>query len=234
MSASALHKQLERLFPHGLRGLIFDCDGVLVNSRAANIGYYNLLLRELGRDPLTPEQEDYAQMATSRQAVEQVLSPEEMDRLPEISRKYPYSRVSLPLLKAEPGLVELVCWLHEKKMRLAVHTNRGDGVWPVLENIGLTGMFTPVMTVEDVLPKPSPEGVLRILADWNLPANQVGFVGDSLTDAGAAEQSGVPLIAYDNQGLRAALHVDSYIDFKDALKHYFASVQLITDFSENQ
>lgn len=225
-AASALSKQLAHLFPRGLHGLIFDCDGVLVNSRAANIGYYNLLLRELGREPLTPAQEDYAQMATSRQAVEQVLSPEEMDKLPEISRKYPYNQVSLPLLKAEPGLVELVRWLYEKKKRLAVHTNRGDGVWPVLKNIELEGLFAPVMTVEDVQPKPSPEGVLRILESWNLPADQVAFVGDSQTDAGAAAQAGVTLIAYENQDLKAGLHVDSYAAFKEALKIFFERAHL--------
>lgn len=222
--ASALLEQLKQLFPQGLHGLIFDCDGVLVNSRAANIGYYNLLLRELGRDPLTREQEDYAQMATSRQAIEQVLSPEEMDKLPEICRKYPYSRVSLPLLKEEPGIGELVRWLHEKKIRLAIHTNRGDGVWSVLENIGLTHIFTPVMTADDAQPKPSPEGVFCILKSWNLPAKQVCFVGDSQTDQGAAEQAGVPLIAYHNPALNAALHIDSYFAFKDALNIFWGNV----------
>ena len=45
-----------KLFPHGLTGIIFDCDGVMVDSRDVNIGYYNLLLREVGKPPITPEQ----------------------------------------------------------------------------------------------------------------------------------------------------------------------------------
>ena len=26
-----------KLFPHGLTGIIFDCDGVMIDSRAANV-----------------------------------------------------------------------------------------------------------------------------------------------------------------------------------------------------
>mgnify|MGYP006872120701 FL=1 len=43
-SVTTLASLLERTFPAGLSGLIFDCDGVMVDSRDVNIGYYNLLL----------------------------------------------------------------------------------------------------------------------------------------------------------------------------------------------
>ena len=46
-----------KLFPHGLTGIIFDCDGVMIDSRAANAIFYNKVLAALGLPPLTPEQE---------------------------------------------------------------------------------------------------------------------------------------------------------------------------------
>ena len=33
-----------KLFPHGLTGIIFDCDGVMIDSRAANAIFYNKVL----------------------------------------------------------------------------------------------------------------------------------------------------------------------------------------------
>ena len=54
-SVTTLASLLERTFPAGLSGLIFDCDGVMVDSRDVNIGYYNLLLREVGKPPIPPE-----------------------------------------------------------------------------------------------------------------------------------------------------------------------------------
>lgn len=212
-----LFSTMNRLFPEGIRGLIFDCDGVLVDSRAANIGYYNLLLRELGKPPLTKAQEDYAQMATSQQAIEQVLTPEELQRAAVISTRYPYDAVSLPLLKAEPGLMDMVSWLQKRGVRLGIHTNRGGGVWKVLDNIALRHAFDPVMTVEVAAPKPSPDGALRILEAWGLPASQVAFVGDSETDAGAAAGAGIQLIAYASADLPTPVHVNSFFELQDAL-----------------
>lgn len=212
-----LQKSLQNAFPDGIGGLIFDCDGVLVDSRHANIGYYNLLLRELGKPPLTKEQADYAQMATSEQAVEQVMTPEELAKLPEICARYPYNEVSLPLLQPFPGLVDIIQWLHKSGLRLGIHTNRGPGIWRVLDNLALRHAFDPVMTVDVVAPKPHPEGVLLTLQKWNIPASQVGFVGDSETDAGAARAAGVSLIAFQNPALETKLHVDSFVDFKQAL-----------------
>ena len=41
-----------------LSGVIFDCDGVLVDSRDANRMYYNLIREGIGMLPITPEEED--------------------------------------------------------------------------------------------------------------------------------------------------------------------------------
>ena len=205
MSAS-----FSRIFTKGLKGLIFDCDGVLVDSRDANIAYYNLLLAELGKPPLTPAQEAYAQMASSRQAVEQVLTPEEMELVPAICARKPYRETALPLLKLEPGLEDLLPWLKQRGVRMAVHTNRGRGMEDVLDRFDLHGFFDPVITVQHVLPKPDPEGVLRILEVWGLNPTEVGFVGDSETDMGAARAAGVPLLAYKNLGLEAAAHLTDF------------------------
>lgn len=211
-------EKLARIFPRGLRGLIFDCDGVIVDSRAANIGYYNLIMRELGHPPLTQEQEDYAQMSTANQAVENVLTPEELEKVPAICQRFPYGQVTLPMLQAEPGLAEMVEALRSRGIRLGVHTNRNQrGLRDLLTNIGLLHAFDPLMTADVVEPKPSPEGVLRILESWRFEPDTVGFIGDSSTDLHAARGGGVALIAYRSPELEADLHVTSYATLQAAL-----------------
>ena len=91
-SVTTLASLLERTFPAGLSGLIFDCDGVMVDSRDVNIGYYNLLLREVGKPPITPEQAGYVQMSTAKEALEYIFSPEELKLLPAIAERYPRCR----------------------------------------------------------------------------------------------------------------------------------------------
>ena len=70
-----------KLFPHGLTGIIFDCDGVMIDSRAANAIFYNKVLAALGLPPLTPEQDAYTFMATARQALEYIVPPEMHQRM---------------------------------------------------------------------------------------------------------------------------------------------------------
>lgn len=212
---------LSRVFPRGLKGLIFDCDGVLVDSCAANVGYYNLLLRELGKPPMTREQAMYAQMASALDAVRSIMTPEELEKVPEIVERFPYRDVALPLLELQPGVLDLLAYLKEKGMRLAVHTNRGEGMGDVLDRFALRRLFDPVMTVRIVPPKPAPDGVLRVLEAWGAAPDQVGFVGDSATDAGAARGAGVPFVAFRNPELPAALHVDSFAELQRAFRDWF-------------
>ena len=217
-SVTTLASLLERTFPAGLSGLIFDCDGVMVDSRDVNIGYYNLLLREVGKPPITPEQAGYVQMSTAKEALEYIFSPEELKLLPAIAERYPYRDVALPQLELEPGLADMLHWLRERGVRLGIHTNRGSGMWDLLARFNLGEMFDPVMTAEIVPSKPDPAGVHRILETWKFGPESVGFIGDSATDAAAAQGGGVPLLAYNSPDLPAAVHVDNFAHLRSALE----------------
>lgn len=91
-------------------------------------------------------------------------------------------------------------------------------MWDLLDRFHMRDLFQPVMTADIVQPKPSPEGVLRILQTWGTPPDRVGFVGDSLTDAKAARGGLVPLLAYRNPRLDADLHLTSFSTFHQALQ----------------
>lgn len=216
-AAGKLEALLTQAFPSGVAGLIFDCDGVLVDSKDANIGYYNRLLAEFGHPPMPESVTDYVQMATAGQAFDLLFTDEERKKLPEVAGRIPYREFSLPRLRLEPGVRELLEWLRERGVRMGVHTNRGSGMWDVLDMFCLRDMFDPVMTVDVVTPKPSPEGVTRILGEWDVPERSVGFIGDSATDAGAAGGGGVPFIAYRNAALDAAVHVEDFTRLRRAL-----------------
>ena len=217
MTAENLALRLQTLFPEGLSGLIFDCDGVLTDSCAANIKYFDTLLEAAGLPRVAPDQVEYVQMATGRQAVEYLFPPDRHAELPALVERFPYRTITFPLLQPEPGLVEMIHWLHGQGVRLGVHTNRGQGMWDLLEKFELKAFFAPVMTVQNAIPKPSPDGVFQILADWKLPPARVAFIGDSQTDVEAARGGGVTLLAYRNQALPAAACIADFEELRSAL-----------------
>ena len=213
-----MENYLVKKFPFIPKGIIFDCDGVMIDSREANITYYNLLLRQLGKPPLTPEQENYAHMATAHQAVEQVMTEHELQHLPELYARFPYKQTALPAIRLEPYFETFIRWLKEQGIRLAIHTNRGGGIWDVLDLFGLRDFFDIVMNVQVARPKPDPDGVERIVWEWGFAPETICFVGDSDTDMGAAEGAGVPFVAYRNPQLRAIWHTDSFQKFQLSLE----------------
>jgi phosphoglycolate phosphatase-like HAD superfamily hydrolase len=207
-----------------LQGLIFDIDGVIFDSRSSNMEYYNLIRRAVQLGPLTPEEEDYCQMASVEQALAHIIPPEYREEAATACKTIDYRKQILPLLSVEPGLLELLTWLKLYDVRLGICTNRGGGVDDLLRYFSLESFFSPVMTAKICPPKPYPDGLLRILETWDLSPSEVPFLGDSKVDAQAAAAAGVPFWAFRSPLLTAELHFDDF----------FSMITLITPLVEGR
>ncbi len=212
-----LVEQLGLAVPAGLAGMIFDCDGVLLDSRDSNIMYYNLVRRYFGLPPISEADECYVHMHTGMQSLSRVLPAPYLQRLGEAMQGIDYMRDLVPHITLQKGITGLLQWLAEKGMWLAVHTNRTTLADDVLLKFGLKEFFDIVVTAKTHQPKPSPEGIFAILDAWGLGPERVMFVGDSLLDEKAAAAAGVALAAYRNPELAGAVHIDDFDEFRRAL-----------------
>ncbi len=197
-------------FPYGLRGVVFDVDGVLFDSRRSNMEYYNLIRRAVQMPPLTRREEDYCHMASVEEAYDLIIPNDLRPKAMEAARRINYREQILPLLTPEPGLPEALHWLRQWKVRMAVFTNRTNTVDDLLRWFGLEEFFTPVKTAANSAPKPNPRGLLEIVDEWGTTPNQIAFLGDSLVDEQAAEAAGVPFWSFRNEDLRASLHFSDF------------------------
>ena len=218
LSCSELTQWLLNTFEGRPYGIIFDCDGVVIDSRNANINYYNYLRNYVGLPSLTREQEDFVQAATYPQAIEKFFPKPLQPLLREATRKFSYEKEILPYIKTYPGLHALLDWCHDSGMCLAMDTNRHDGMEILLDSCHLNGYFSPLVLASHVShPKPSPDGAELILSSWNISARHVLFIGDSTSDRGAAEGAGIPFLAYRTEGLAPQMIMD-FSMLLDALK----------------
>lgn len=214
-----LVSQVKNIFPQGIVGIIFDCDGVIIDSKSINVGYFNKILEELEYPVMTKGEEDYVQMASVQDSINFLIADKDKERLKEIIQHFPYKKEALPHLKIEPGLMSLLTWLKNRGILLGINTNRiFRGMNDVLNSLDLNGFFDPIITSDYFPAKPDPKGLLKILEVWKTEPSKVAFIGDSLNDEGAANAASVPLIAYCNTSLSASIHIERFSDLYNAFQ----------------
>jgi HAD superfamily hydrolase (TIGR01509 family) len=198
--------------------VIFDCDGVMFDSRRANINYYNYLLSCFNQPPMTNAKIDFVHAYTADDSVRHIFEGTPfLEKAMALKAKVDYTPFIHDMV-VEPGLREL---LNELKpyYGLGVATNRSTTIGKVLQYHGLTGFFDIVVSSLDVRnPKPHPESLLKILDFFNISPGKALYIGDSILDYRSARSAGVIFTAYKNRDLDADYHVDSMMEILDIVK----------------
>ncbi|MDR2744677.1 MAG: HAD family hydrolase [Desulfovibrio sp.] len=209
------------VFPDGLAGVVFDCDGVMIDSRDANREYYNRVLAFLGLPEMTPEQEKYAFMATAREAFLSMVPEALHPRLKHAAlTAVDYRTVIVPRLRLSPGFRDFIEWLRGSGLRMSIATNRADvSLRTVLDFFALPDYFNPVVTASNAASKPSPEGVQIVCEAWSAAPHTVLFVGDSENDRLAALRAGAVFAAFNSGDLEGHLRIRSFAALRQALEN---------------
>jgi phosphoglycolate phosphatase len=197
--------------------IIFDCDGVLFDSKDANIAFYNQILATAGLAPMTAEEVAYVHVSTAAEAMSYLLTRRVSARVEEVlanSRAVDYAPF-IHLMRMEPHLRELLDIL-PRNIKRAIATNRSYTIGEVLSTHGLSTEFDLVVSALDVeRPKPHPEALLKILRHFACSPEEALFVGDSETDQISAQGAEVPFIAYKNKTLQADYHIEDLLEIAE-------------------
>jgi HAD superfamily hydrolase (TIGR01509 family) len=196
-----------------LKLVIFDCDGVILDSRLSNREYYNMLLAAFGHGPMSKAELDFVHCHNVMDSVAFLFGRYPEDDLKAVHdyRKSVDYTPFLEYLTLEPDLKEFLHFLRPRH-GTAISTNRTTTMPDILARFGLTHLFDLVVTATDVAnPKPHPEALLKILDHFGVTAAEAIFIGDSIVDRQHADTVGMRLIAYKNPDLAAEFHVDRFM-----------------------
>lgn len=99
-----------------------------------------------------------------------------------------------------PGAVELLHGLKARGVKTAiVSTKRGDTISYIMERYGVLSNLEFVIGSEHVnLPKPDPQGLLMSMDRLGICPDELLFCGDTILDAGAAQNAGCDFCAVLN------------------------------------
>ncbi len=200
------------------KGIIFDCDGVIIDSYESNTHFYNSLRHAVGLPSMTDEQRVLVHQMTGVEAFELVIPKALQQEASKAYKSIEYVRDIVPLLAVFDGLHDFLKLCKKNNILMAVHTNRIIAMEEILVQFDLKEYYHPVMTPEILPAKPNPIGALTICKEWNIKPSEALFIGDSENDLKTANAAKIPFIGFKNKSLNSANIADSYQELSSWLK----------------
>lgn len=95
-----------------------------------------------------------------------------------------------------PGVMDMLCNLKEKKIKMAIVSNKADFAVKELREVYFSGLIEIAAgEKEGIRRKPAPDMVHYVLQEMDCPVEKAIYVGDSDVDIMTAENSGMECIS---------------------------------------
>ena len=218
--------------PAGLKALILDLDGTLIDSAPDVAANVNRVLQEEGRPPLSLQAVKDLVGQGARVLLELAfrqtggaLPAERHEACVQRFLGY-YSAAPIANTTLYPGVIDVLEHFQRQGIPMAICTNKPERTTtPVIGPLGLTRFFK-IVSCGDKVPFRKPDGrhVLHILTALGVGPESAAMVGDSENDAGAAHEAKVPFVAVSYgychvplQQLRAAAVIGDFRELPKAL-----------------
>ncbi len=182
-----------------LRGLIFDFDGLIVDTESAIIDSWQTIHREDG----ISARPEVLHALVGHVGIETDIwdaYPQTRDRVLLEQRHRVLARALMAAAPVRPGVADLLAEARAAGLRLAVASNSSHShVEGQLSSRGLLAFFDAVLCREDVpLGKPAPDLYLAALARLGIPALDAIAFEDSVPGHLAAARAGLRVVVTPN------------------------------------
>jgi phosphoglycolate phosphatase len=213
-----------------VRGLIFDLDGTLIDSKLDLIHSVNAMLREMKRPQLAAETISGYIGHGAPQLVARALggtaTEQELKRALQFFLAY-YEDHKMDNTCAYPGVAETLAQLNHVSM--AVLTNKPERISVrILKSLGLEKYFRAIYGGNSFeSKKPDPFGANKILQEFGITAPEALLVGDSEVDVQTARNAGTQAAAvnygfgvHDREAYPADVYLDRFSDLPDLIRNH--------------
>lgn len=190
-----------------IKAIIFDVDGVLIDSFEANLKFFQNLMIKFGYN--SPTREEFPKyfaltMKDAIRALTKSTSEEEIIKVWEAGKNrdalYPMDLVSMP--DGAPQIVKKL----SKKYQLGIVSSRiKSSVFTVPELANIEKYFSALVSFEDTTKhKPNPEPLLLMAAILKIKPAEAIYIGDAQSDIEAARAAGMKIIIFGNKPFNEA------------------------------
>jgi HAD superfamily hydrolase (TIGR01509 family) len=203
-----------------IKAIIFDIDGVLIESKKANIRFYQNLLGKSGYK--VPSDVEIAKLShmTMWDTIKTLTKEKSKDKIKKIwqlGHKIKYPTNSLRVPKHSNESIRAL----SKSYKLGIVTSRiRRGVDMVFQVSKIRRYFDVIVSFEDYTnPKPNPEPLLVALKRLKLSSEEAVYIGDAKSDIKAAKAANMKVISYPKRLNGADAVLRDFKDLPSIIKH---------------
>ncbi len=179
-----------------IKAVIFDFDGIIIDSNPTTISYFQETMRHFNL-PI-PSKKDFEPLwsLTTQDMIKKLISnyPEDF-----INKVYEYSRTlsvkCAPFIPPVPHALEVIRNLHQQ-YKLGLVTSRGKKTTHFLvKKYHLDNYLKVIIDREDVTHhKPHPEPILKAINKIKVSKKEVFYIGDARVDIDSSHRAGIPCV----------------------------------------
>ncbi|MFZ4648512.1 MAG: HAD family hydrolase [Patescibacteria group bacterium] len=182
-----------------IKAVLFDVDGVLLDSFEANLKFFQNLISGLGHRP--PTREEYSQMfhIPMREVIKKFTNISSEEELNKICQIRAAGQIQYPIELLEyPDQLEEVIQVLKQDYILGIVTSRiRGGIFEAPRLLNLKEHFSVVVVHEDTEKhKPEPEPLLFAAKKLGVKPVETVYIGDLPSDLQAAKSAGMKVIIY--------------------------------------
>jgi len=202
-----------------IEAVIFDIDGVLLDSHRANVAFYSGILARYGYPPLPAEELAYGHSHTLRETIAYLTKAEDaavaaiFEGVRDLAG-YPYELVRQPA-----DCLEVLETLSSSYALGVMSSRIVEGIRQYLDLSGTHERFSAVVGYEDSeRHKPDAEPLLVACERLGVAPSSSVYVGDAPTDMACARAAGTHFIAYGDAIPEAPIAVQRFDDLLTAVR----------------
>jgi len=178
----------------GIRLIIYDLDGVIVDTSGAIIISFNAALRDVGAKPRSPEEIRSMIGVPLDEMYRKVLPRWKWRHIEGLIIRYRevFNGVSREHARVLDGVEETLTHFEEEGINQCLATNKSaPEAEKILIHLGIEGFFDLIVGYDDVAnPKPSPEMILLALDGMGATPREAVLIEDSPTGLKAGKAAG--------------------------------------------
>lgn len=205
-----------------IEAVLFDIDGVLMDSREANLDFYRRLVARYGYPPAPEEDVARGHYMNLLETIALLTREPDEARVRQIwEESRALTGYRMELVRSPDGADEVLRHL-QSKYRLGVVTSRiREGVDHYFEHFGSRELFEVAAAYDDYpRPKPAPDPLLYACEVLGVPPSRAVYVGDAETDRQCAKAAGTHFIAFGDVIVGYTPIVTSFRELEAAIEGF--------------